>query len=162
MAFIGGSGSNGPWDIRSIKKQHNKFLADHDRFLLSAANDLVDASIKNARAQRYIKNRTGALKRGWQKALKPIPGGYNGRVYSLVPHAWFQERGTGLWGPNKRRIVPIRAKALRWVDPGGVVHFAKSVRGVPPKWIGKKSTIAAWMSGREKFTRSAKRLASHF
>jgi len=45
----------------------------------------------------------------------------------------YLEKGTGIYGPRKRKIVPVRAKALRWYDRStGTFRFAKSVKGIKP------------------------------
>jgi hypothetical protein len=65
------------------------------------------------------------------------------RLHSTVNYAVFHQGGTGIYGPKGRRIVPVRAKALK--IPG--IGFRKSVagspkrlmvptkqRGLPPHW----------------------------
>lgn len=47
-----------------------------------------------------------------------------------LEYAIFVHQGTGLWGPFKRRITPIRKKALYWP---GAAHPVKSVKGQPPQ-----------------------------
>lgn len=42
------------------------------------------------------------------------------------------ERGTGIYGPTKRPIVPVKAKILSWVDTKGKRRFAKSIKGIKP------------------------------
>lgn len=49
-------------------------------------------------------------------------------------YAGFQEYGTGIYGPKKRRIYPKNGTVLTWIDPDtGERIFARSVKGVPPK-----------------------------
>jgi len=46
----------------------------------------------------------------------------------------FLEKGTGIYGPNRKRIVPKVKKALRWYDrKSGTWAFAKSVKGIKPR-----------------------------
>ena len=65
------------------------------------------------------------------------------RLHSTVNYAVFHQGGTGIYGPHGRRIVPVRAKALK--IPG--LGYRKSVagspkrmmvptakRGLPPQW----------------------------
>lgn len=47
-----------------------------------------------------------------------------------LEYAIFVHQGTGLWGPFKRRITPIRKKALYWP---GAAHPVKSVQGQRPQ-----------------------------
>lgn len=47
-----------------------------------------------------------------------------------LEYAIFVHQGTGLYGPFKRRITPIRKKALFWP---GAAHPVKSVKGQPPQ-----------------------------
>lgn len=49
-----------------------------------------------------------------------------GEGYALAVH-----EGTGIFGPKKRRIRPVNAKALMIPLPGGGVVFRKSVKGMP-------------------------------
>jgi len=49
-------------------------------------------------------------------------------VFATASYAEFVHEGTGIYGPKKRPIVPIRAKALHWGGTPGV--FAKSVKGM--------------------------------
>lgn len=41
-------------------------------------------------------------------------------------------KGSGIYGPQGTPIVPVRAQALRWIGPDGVV-FAMSSKGTPPR-----------------------------
>lgn len=56
-----------------------------------------------------------------------------GIVGTNVRYARFIHDGTGLYGPRKRLIRPVRAKALRWVGRDGNVVFARSSRGIRPR-----------------------------
>ena len=47
-----------------------------------------------------------------------------------LEYAIFVHQGTGLWGPFKRRITPIRKGALYWP---GAAHPVQSVKGQPPQ-----------------------------
>jgi hypothetical protein len=154
---------NGPWDVADARKQHNKWLAEHDKTLMHIANELGDSAIRLAQAQKQVKNRTGELRGGWKKSWRRTPGKIQIALISRVKHAYFQERGTGLWGPSGLPIRPKHAKFLRWVDPAsGRVMFRRSVRGVPPKWIGKRATFNAFQLGKSMFRRELSATASRF
>jgi hypothetical protein len=58
------------------------------------------------------------------------------------PAVGYVINGTGLYGPNARRIRPVRAQALRFVLNGRVV-FAKSVSGQKPNDFLNKALPAA-------------------
>lgn len=51
------------------------------------------------------------------------------RVEADHPLGMWMEYGTGLYGPQRRRIVPTRMKVLRWVQ-NGRVRYAPSTRGM--------------------------------
>lgn len=44
------------------------------------------------------------------------------------------DRGSGIYGPRKTRIVPLQANRLVW-QQGGVWKYAKSVRGQRPQGL---------------------------
>lgn len=58
--------------------------------------------------------------------------------YELVntngPVVMYLEFGTGIYGPRKRYITPVRRKALRWYDRRLKKYvFAKRVSGIEPR-----------------------------
>lgn len=101
-------------------------------------------------AKRKVPRKTGNLDRTIRvddvsaddQSLRVVAGSSNGRV----GYAQYVEFGTGIYGPKRRPIVPIRAKALRFPAAGaqtrlsgnltaaqqragGGYVFRKSVRG---------------------------------
>ncbi|MFJ4960266.1 hypothetical protein [Streptomyces sp. NPDC088739] len=83
--------------------------------------------------------RTGDTSRSFRSDITIRPGRQvRGRVYSDDPVVGYLEKGTGLFGPRARRIVPRRAKALRF-EVGGQVVFARSVKGMRPKPFMRRS-----------------------
>lgn len=71
------------------------------------------------------------------------------------------EEGTGLYGPNRRRIVPVTAKALRFTlggkpvaGTGGKVVFARSVKGMQPRRPFRRTRDEAGDGARRLFARS--------
>lgn len=160
--YLGSTGTHGPIDVVGLRREHKKFDSANDRVLWATLQEVGDDAVAEAKAQRKIKNRTGALARGWHRMLRRQPRALAVSLVSNVKHAFFQELGTGLWGPSGQRIRPIRAKFLRWIGPGGKVIFARSVKGVPPKFIGKHAAFEAWSFGKAKFNRALGRLASRF
>lgn len=58
------------------------------------------------------------------------------RIGSPLTYMYWQHEGTGLFGPKRRRITPVRAKVLRFEVKSRPVVFAKSVAGVKgDKWL---------------------------
>jgi phage gpG-like protein len=53
-------------------------------------------------------------------------------VGTNVEYARYQEYGTGIHGPRKQPIRPVRGKLLAW-KRGGSWFFAREVQGVRPK-----------------------------
>lgn len=64
------------------------------------------------------------------------------RVGTNVHYAPYLIRGTGIYGPAKRRITPQTARALRFRWNGRWV-FARSVKGIPSNNFLKKALAAA-------------------
>ena len=59
-----------------------------------------------------------------EKSAQVIAGGT-----SNVGYARYVEEGTGIYGPRKRRIVPVNAKALRWIGgPAGSLRLSGAAR----------------------------------
>lgn len=160
--YLGTTGTRGPIDVVGLRKENLKFAGANERILWDTLLEVGDDAVADARAQKKIKNRTGALARGWKRAMRRQSNALSVALISNVKHAFFQELGTGLWGPSGQRIRPVRAKFLRWIGPGGKAIFARSVKGVPPKFIGKHAAFEAYSFGKAKFNRALGRLASRF
>lgn len=56
---------------------------------------------------------------------------------------WYMEEGTGIYGPKKRRITPVRAQALRFTMNGKVI-FAKSTKGMPAQPVIEPTADRKW------------------
>lgn len=67
---------------------------------------------------------TGGLKASWKRSSA---GRRGFKVSSSKQYAVYHQGGTGLYGPRKRRIRALKAKALKL--PGGI--YRKSVKGSP-------------------------------
>jgi hypothetical protein len=162
--YIGTTGTRGgPIDVLAVHKAHNAFLAANDRLVAATLEEVGEVAVKHAKQTRMVKSRTGAMYRGWLRTpAQHTALGLVVSFYSNVQHAFYQEFGTGLWGPSHDYIRPKRARYLRWVS-GGVVHFAAKVKGVPPKYIGKTSWFQAGaFEGPKMFERALGRLAARF
>lgn len=110
--------------------------------------DDITQAVRNE-AVRNVKRDTGAL----AASIEPTVNVYGrlvvGRVGSPLHYARYIHEGTGIYGPKKKPITPVYAKALRF-KPGRMIGplpaggagtspeqrggwiFARSVKGVPP------------------------------
>ena len=74
---------------------------------------------------------TGTAHSGWRTKKRSI---FSWLIYNIFFHATFLEYGTGLFGPYKRKIVPISKKVLAWPDIQGNTKkgmiFAASSKGM--------------------------------
>ena len=161
--YVGTSGIRGPIDVVALRRAHNSFLDAYDRILVDTIQQVGDQAVKYARETNRVKWRSGVMAKGWMRTPAQYTSiGLVVSFYSNVQHAFYQEHGTGLWGPSRDYIRPRRARCLRWVS-NGQVHFAAKVKGVPPKYIGKHSWFQAGAFDAPKmFERSLGRLASRF
>ncbi|WP_040328443.1 hypothetical protein [Clostridium ihumii] len=88
--------------------------------------------VNQAKTKAYWKDRTG-------HARQNINGGVEGSSSEIelylahgTEYGEWLERGTGIYGPTKKPIVPVNKSVLSWVDTSGKRHFAKSVKGMKP------------------------------
>jgi hypothetical protein len=72
---------------------------------------------------------TGGLKASWHRRFAKGSGFV---IASAKQTAAWMQKGTGIYGPRKRPIKPVRAKALRIPAKGGDV-FRGSVAGAPQR-----------------------------
>lgn len=162
VASAGFSGSRGPWNVRLIQRTNASWLTDYDSMELRVASQIGDSMIYFAQNTKKVINRTGRLKGGWKKRIRRGKNRVDVRMFSNVKHAFFQENGTGLWGPRQDYIYPRQAPRLRWKTPGGQWVSARRVKGVPAKFIGKHAHFEGWAFGRNKFKREATSLAGKY
>lgn len=88
--------------------------------------------VNQAKTKAYWKDRTGHARQNINGGVE----GNNSEFELYLAHGteygeWL-ERGTGIYGPTKKPIVPVNKKVLSWVDTDGKRHFAKSVKGIKP------------------------------
>ena len=76
--------------------------------------------------------KTGNLKHSIGTTVTRRGGNERVIVYAARKYAEFVHKGTGIYGPLKRPIRPVRAKALRF-KIGGEVMFRRSVKGMRPR-----------------------------
>ncbi len=74
--------------------------------------------------------------------VEQAQGGGQVFVSGAAPYGVYVHEGTGIWGPNKKRIRPVNKKALFWP---GAAHPVASVAGQKPNpfWIGRRTGRAA-------------------
>ncbi|MBU4278178.1 MAG: hypothetical protein KKC30_15665 [Proteobacteria bacterium] len=61
--------------------------------------------------------------------VEQAQGGGHVFVSGAAPYGVYVHEGTGIWGPNKKRIRPVNKKALYWP---GAAHPVASVAGQKP------------------------------
>ncbi|ALB46217.1 hypothetical protein [Clostridium beijerinckii] len=88
--------------------------------------------VNEAKKKAYWKDRSSHARNSINGGVE----GGNGEFTLYLAHGseyggWLEE-GTGIYGPTKRKIVPVNKKILSWVDEDGKRHFAKSVQGIKP------------------------------
>ncbi|MFF3665472.1 hypothetical protein [Microtetraspora malaysiensis] len=101
--------------------------------------DVLTRKVLN-KAKRLARVDSGNLRDTLYKKVTPSSSEVRGRVASPLQYAIYLHEGTGIYGPKKRPIVPVRARALRFTVKkprggrrgGGNVVFAASVKGVKP------------------------------
>lgn len=106
-------------------------------------------------ARRLAPVDNGTLKNSIAMQITSENGELVARVGSNLKYARFVHEGTGLYGPRKQVIRPVRAKALRWKvgavtgQPGRASKrttgyaFAKFVRGSKPNPFLRNALKAA-------------------
>jgi HK97 gp10 family phage protein len=104
---------------------------------LDYAKELIAADLEEA-LQRQATKALGAHQVKWKTAQTGnLIGDIRSRItdegieISFPYYAKYLEWGTGLHGPQRRRIYPKHGKVLAWKS-GGKLHFARSVEGMHP------------------------------
>lgn len=87
---------------------------------------------RRARSNLRRHNRTGALSASLFARVVHRGGLPIGQVGTPLKRGLWLDQGTGIYGPRHQRIVPKRAKYLRWTTRTGRVVFARSVKGIRP------------------------------
>lgn len=87
---------------------------------------------RQARSNLRPHNRTGALSGSLFARVVHRNGLPIGQVGTPLRRGFWLDQGTGIYGPRRQRIVPKRAKYLRWTTRTGRVVFARSVKGIKP------------------------------
>src|SRR5690606_37637300 len=109
--------------------------------------------------------KTGGLK----SSIHVKPHGKGFTIGVGKSYAGYHQQGTGIHGPKRQRIKPLRAKALGPINPGG--KFFRSVKGsprramlpydgLPPTWTEAFKEVAGETIGKKLKTAGKKRKAS--
>ncbi len=95
------------------------------------------------RAERS--RRTGTYLRSITSRVYRVGKGWVAVIGTNLRYAIYLERGTGLYGPYHRRIVPVRAQALRWPRGGG-----QSFSGATGAYTGFRNAPGFRQSGQRR------------
>lgn len=117
--------------------------------LKKAAEDSVSRSVirrglrVEAAAKALAPVDTGRLRSSIHMRIERRDGVTVCVISTNVKYAAYHEYGTGIYGPKRRPIRPVRAKRLVFIPKGGnELVFAKQVRGVKAKHFMKKALQA--------------------
>lgn len=133
--------------MRTNQSELNQLLFSPSGQVMSELRDVGNA-VRNE-AVRRVRRDTGASAASITVIQDVDHGVIRTRIGSSLHYFIYQELGTGIYGPKKRRITPVQARALRF-KPGraraalprgkrgtspekrGGWVFAASVKGTPP------------------------------
>lgn len=109
-------------------------------------NNIGRMIVNRAKARAPVDE--GRLRSSISHTVTMRPNGVDIRVGSPLEYARYVHEGTGIYGPKRKKIVPISAKALKFGTPKMIgplpagmktpakgkrgFVFAKSVKGSPP------------------------------
>lgn len=114
-------------------------MSDGEKLLARLQTEVTAEAKRNTVPFRKTGNLGRTIRPGYLSATQAF-------VHARASYAAYVEKGTGIYGPNRRPIVPKRARVLAWRTgavtlgggsrvKGGVEQagwaFAKSVRGRP-------------------------------
>ncbi|ONK13137.1 HK97 gp10 family phage protein [Streptomyces sp. MP131-18] len=86
----------------------------------------------------------GPLRASIQSEITDRPGEVLGEVFSDLDYARYVHEGTGVYGPRRRPIRPVRRQVLTWRDLGsGERVFARQVEGQRPRPFLMDGLLAA-------------------
>lgn len=119
-----------------------KITPNPEQFMGSLISDWIAARragmvnlvfVAEAKSVKEAPVRKGNLARS--RTTDVAPDGLKGSVRFTAPYAEPVYRGTGLFGPYKKRIVPTTKKALFWP---GAKHPVRSIAGMKANpWIDR-------------------------
>lgn len=94
---------------------------------------VADAVLVVAEARRRAPADTGRLRASINYNLRRTAAGLKVDIGTRVAYGRWVHAGTGIYGPRRRRITPVRARALVFRPKGGPLVFARSVAGMRPR-----------------------------
>ncbi len=96
---------------------------------------IVPTLVGEAKEKAYWKDRSTHARSSINGGAEGGNGEYTLYLAHGTEYGGWLEEGTGIYGPTKKKIVPVDKKILSWVDTDGKRHFAKSVKGIKPMQI---------------------------
>ncbi|MBO1685422.1 hypothetical protein HJU46_04870 [Clostridium butyricum] len=93
--------------------------------------------VNKAKEKAYWKDRSSHARNGINGGVEGGGSQYSVYLAHGTEYGEWLEKGTGIYGPTGKKIVPVKGKVLSWVDTDGERHFAKSVKGIKPMPILK-------------------------
>lgn len=133
-----------------------ELMADAREAGMVGAPKLVNAAITNStnkiqsEARSRAPHRTGTL----QRSILTQVDSLSGQVAVQEKYGGWIETGTGIYGPYKTSIVPVRAKALRFTI-GGQEFIRRSVKGMKPRPFFKPAIDASMSYIQDQFDKVA-------
>ncbi len=109
-------------------------------------HDLTE-EVRNAAVRRAPRD-TGLLATSLEATTNVVGSTIVGRVGTRVEYAIYVHEGTGIFGPKKRRIVPVQAKALVFEPGRGMGPLAKGVTAPTPGNRGVNAPVRKKKSGK--------------
>lgn len=91
---------------------------------------IVPDLVGEAKKKAYWKDLSGDARNLISGSAEGGSGEYTLYLAHGTEYGGWLEEGTGIYGPTKKKIVPVNAKILSWVDTEGIRHYAKSVKGI--------------------------------
>lgn len=88
--------------------------------------------VNKAKENAYWKDRSTHARNGINGGSEGGNGQYTVYLAHGTEYGEWLEKGTGIYGPTGKKIVPVNKKILSWVDTDGKRYFAKSVKGIKP------------------------------
>lgn len=129
---------------QAVVDQLKDRIREHALALVQRAADLAVTD-----TQAHMSRRTGASADSVTHTQPALQEPYVVCEISVgEPSARWQDEGTGIYGPENRRITPSRPGGVLvfdWPAAGGVV-FARSVAGSPGKHFFTEPMPARWAS----------------
>lgn len=111
-------------NIQKIKRHHQAFLKNHDAMVDGVTNDskLTDLAQRYVNDHSDLKMRTGNLRKKTKVKTIRTRTGALVKIQNTAKYAAAQDRGSGLYGPKRRRYMIVGNPFLRFVWKGQVMY----------------------------------------